>query len=279
MTYREAINLGEKVLNMADVADAKIDAWLLLEMVCKIDRSFYYLHMEDEVAEEQLSEYEIALRKRAEHVPLQYIVGEAEFMGLKFKVNSNVLIPRQDTETLVEEALKVVKPEMKVLDMCTGSGCLAILLAEKFPQAEVDAVDISSEALEVAEINIADYELENRVYPIQSDLFENLQNTKYDLIISNPPYVTESSMEGLPQEYRYEPSLALVAGADGMDIIDRLLKEVKAHLNDNGVLIVELGDGAENFKERFPNIEVTWLPTSGGKDQVFMIKKEQLPNA
>ena len=105
MTYREAINLGEKVLNMADVADAKIDAWLLLEMVCKIDRSFYYLHMEDEVAEEQLSEYEIALRKRAEHVPLQYIVGEAEFMGLKFKVNSNVLIPRQDTETLVEEAL------------------------------------------------------------------------------------------------------------------------------------------------------------------------------
>lgn len=163
--------------------------------------------------------------------------------------------------------------------MCTGSGCLAILLAEKFPQAEVDAVDISSDALEVAEINIADYEFENRVYPIQSDLFENLQNTKYDLIISNPPYVTEASMEGLPQEYRYEPSLALVAGADGMDIIDRLLKEVKAHLNDNGVLIVELGDGAENFKERFPNMEVTWLPTSGGKDQVFMIKKEQLPDA
>ena len=126
MTYREAINLGEKVLNMADVADAKIDAWLLLEMVCKIDRSFYYLHMEDEVAEEQLSEYEIALRKRAEHVPLQYIVGEAEFMGLKFKVNSNVLIPRQDTETLVEEALKVVKPGMKVLDMCTGSGCIIV---------------------------------------------------------------------------------------------------------------------------------------------------------
>ena len=131
----------------------------------------------------------------------------------------------------------------------------------------------------MAEINIADYEFENRVYPIQSDLFENLQNTKYDLIISNPPYVTEASMEGLPQEYRYEPSLALVAGADGMDIIDRLLKEVKAHLNDNGVLIVELGDGAENFKERLPNIEVTRLNTSAGKDQVFMIKKEQLPDA
>ena len=279
MTYREAVAHGEKVLELSHIADAKTDAWLLLEMGCKIDRKFYYMHMEDDLPDDLLKEYELTIKKRAEHIPLQYIVGETEFMGLKFKVNSNVLIPRQDTETLVEEALKKVKPGMKVLDMCTGSGCLAILLAEKFPQAEVDAVDISSEALEVAEINIADYELENRVYPIQSDLFENLQNTKYDLIISNPPYVTESSMEGLPQEYRYEPSLALVAGADGMDIIDRLLKEVKAHLNDNGVLIVELGDGAENFKERFPNIEVTWLPTSGGKDQVFMIKKEQLPNA
>lgn len=154
------------------------------------------------------------------------------------------MIPRSYIAELIEKNFDGLLPDpahiRSILDMCTGSGCLAILLAEKFPQAEVDAVDISSEALEVAEINIADYELENRVYPIQSDLFENLQNTKYDLIISNPPYVTESSMEGLPQEYRYEPSLALVAGADGMDIIDRLLKEVKAHLNDNGVLIVEL---------------------------------------
>ena len=150
MTYREAINLGEKVLNMADVADAKIDAWLLLEMVCKIDRSFYYLHMEDEVAEEQLSEYEIALRKRAEHVPLQYIVGEAEFMGLKFKVNSNVLIPRQDTETLVEEALKVVKPGMKVLDLCTGSGCIIVSIVHNVPEVEGTATDISKQALLVA---------------------------------------------------------------------------------------------------------------------------------
>ena len=198
-------------------------------------------------------------------------------------MDERVLIPRSYIAELIEKNFDGLLPDParihSILDMCTGSGCLAILLAEKFPQAEVDAVDISSDALEVAEINIADYEFENRVYPIQSDLFENLQNTEYDLIISNPPYVTEASMEGLPQEYRYEPSLALVAGADGMDIIDRLLKEVKAHLNDNGVLIVELGDGAENFKERFPNIEVTWLPTSGGKDQVFMIKKEQLPDA
>ena len=131
----------------------------------------------------------------------------------------------------------------------------------------------------MAEINIADYEFENRVYPIQSDLFENLQNTKYDLIISNPPYVTEASMGRTSSGIPLRAFFSLGRSADGMDIIDRLLKEVKAHLNDNGVLIVELGDGAENFKERFPNIEVTWLPTSGGKDQVFMIKKEQLPDA
>ena len=126
MTYRETVNLGETVLSMADIAEAKTDAWLLLEMVCKIDRSFYYLHMEEDMPEEQMSEYQIALRKRAEHVPLQYIVGETEFMGLKFKVNSSVLIPRQDTETLVEEALKVVRPGMRVLDLCTGSGCVIV---------------------------------------------------------------------------------------------------------------------------------------------------------
>ena len=144
MTYRETVNLGEKVLSMADIAEAKTDAWLLLEMVCKIDRSFYYLHMEEDMPEEQMSEYQIALRKRAEHVPLQYIVGETEFMGLKFKVNSNVLIPRQDTETLVEEALKTVKPGMKVLDMCTGSGCILISLMKLGKIAQGVGADIQT---------------------------------------------------------------------------------------------------------------------------------------
>lgn len=136
MTYRETVNLGETVLSMADIAEAKTDAWLLLEMVCKIDRSFYYLHMEEDMPEEQMSEYQIALRKRAEHVPLQYIVGETEFMGLKFKVNSSVLIPRQDTETLVEEALKVVRPGMRVLDLCTGSGCVIVSILHNVSDVE-----------------------------------------------------------------------------------------------------------------------------------------------
>lgn len=215
--------------------------------------------------------------------PTAYITKEWWLTGYPFYVDERVLIPRSYIAELIEKNFDGLLPQTEhvknILDMCTGSGCLAILLAEKFPQAEVDAVDISTDALEVAQINIEDYELENRVYPIQSDLFENLHGAKYDLIISNPPYVTEASMETLPQEYCHEPALALVAGEDGMDIIDRLLKHAKSHLNEGGIMVVELGDGAEHFKERFPHLQVTWLPTSGGADQVFMIKREQLPDA
>ena len=124
MTYREAILLGESILQKAKIVDAKNDAWLLLAMACSIDHTYYYVHMDEEMSQEQIREYQALLSKRAERIPLQYIVGEQEFMGLKFRVNSNVLIPRQDTETLVEEALKVIEPGMRVLDMCTGSGCI-----------------------------------------------------------------------------------------------------------------------------------------------------------
>ena len=153
MTYQEAVKNGEMVLNLAGIADAKVDAWLLFEMACKVDRQFYYLHMDEDITMEQQKEYEIALKKRTEHFPLQYIVGEQEFMGLKFKVNSSVLIPRQDTETLVEEALKKIRPDMKVLDMCTGSGCIIISIIKNVPSAEGYAVDISKQALNVAKEN------------------------------------------------------------------------------------------------------------------------------
>ena len=136
MTFREAIEVGEKVLRLADIEDAKNDAWLLLAMVCKINRTYYYVHMDEELTIEQSKEYENVLKKRAERVPLQYITGEQEFMGLPFKVNPSVLIPRQDTETLVEEALKVMKPGMKVLDMCTGSGCILISILKNVTNVE-----------------------------------------------------------------------------------------------------------------------------------------------
>lgn len=239
MTYREAMNLGEKVLKMADIADAKVDAWLLLEMVCKIDRNFYYLHLEDDLSEEQVSGYEIALKKRAEHIPLQYIVGETEFMGLRFKVNSSVLVPRQDTETLVEEALKVIEPGMKVLDLCTGSGCIIISILHNVMNVEGDAVDISRQALNVA---IENAKLNDVVVNFErSDLFDNVTGT-YDVIVSNPPYIpTEQVLKLMPEVQNFEPMEALDGKEDGLFFYRRIIQECGAYLKENGRILFEIG--------------------------------------
>lgn len=220
-------------------------------------------------------------RRCDELVPTAYLTKEWWLTGHRFFVDDRVLIPRSFIAELIEEEFQpwVKNPEeiTSVLDMCTGSGCLAILASECFPNAEVDAVDISEGALEVAEKNIADYGLEGIVRPIQSDLFTNLADKKYDVIITNPPYVTTEAMEHLPGEYRHEPEQALVAGEDGMDLIKTILEQAKEHLNDGGLMFVELGDGKEAFENRWPELNVVWLPTSGGDDQVFMIRKEDLP--
>ena len=159
MTYREAEQKGERLLQAAGIADAKTDAWLLLEMVAHIDRSFYFMHSGDEVEPEILSEYERVLEKRTEHVPLQYITGEQEFMGMTFHVNSNVLIPRQDTETLVEETLNVLEPNMQILDLCTGSGCVLLSILKNAPTVRGMGSDISKQALLVAKENARLHEL------------------------------------------------------------------------------------------------------------------------
>lgn len=239
MTYREAMDLGEKVLKMADIADAKVDAWLLLEMVCKIDWNFYYLHLEDDLSEEQVSGYEIALKKRAEHIPLQYIVGETEFMGLRFKVNSSVLIPRQDTETLVEEALKVIEPGMKVLDLCTGSGCIIISILHNIMNVEGDAVDISRQALNVA---IENAKLNDVVVNFErSDLFDNVTGT-YDVIVSNPPYIpTAQVLKLMPEVQNFEPMEALDGKEDGLFFYRRIIQECGAYLKENGKILFEIG--------------------------------------
>ena len=239
MTYRETVNLGEKVLSMADIAEAKTDAWLLLEMVCKIDRSFYYLHMEEDMPEEQMSEYQIALRKRAEHVPLQYIVGETEFMGLKFKVNSSVLIPRQDTETLVEEALKVVRPGMRVLDLCTGSGCVIVSILHNVSDVEGYAVDISKQALNVAKENARLNDVP--VLLEHSDLFDHVTGT-FDVIVSNPPYICTDEIAKLMPEVRdFEPMEALDGKEDGLYFYRKIIGQCKQYLNPEGHLLFEIG--------------------------------------
>lgn len=239
MTYREAIELGVDTLSKAQIDNPDLDAWYLLQMVCKIERSFYYLHEEEEITEEQQKEYEIALKKRTERVPLQYIIGEQEFMGLAFKVNSNVLIPRQDTETLVEEALKVCKSGMQVLDLCTGSGCIIISLMKNAPGMTGTASDMSKQALLVAKENGKNHEVD--VEWIRSDLFDNITG-KYDLIVSNPPYIPTAEISRLMPEVRdFEPFDALDGREDGLYFYREIIEQSQDYLNSEGYLFMEIG--------------------------------------
>lgn len=239
MTYREAVASGTASLELAGVTDSELDAWYLLQMVCRIERSYYYMHGEEDLPEEQQREYEIAVQKRSEHIPLQYIIGEQEFMGLKFKVNPNVLIPRQDTETLVEEALKVLKPGMQVLDLCTGSGCILISLMKNVPDLTGIGSDVSKTALLVAKENAKQYELAAEW--VRSDLFDNIGG-KYDMIVSNPPYIrTEEIAKLMPEVRDFEPIDALDGREDGLYFYRRIVGEAQEYLNPGGYLYFEIG--------------------------------------
>jgi release factor glutamine methyltransferase len=239
LTYRQAEQKGEALLAAAGIADAKIDAWLLLEMVAKIDRSFYFLHADAQVAPEVLLEYERVVQKRAEHVPLQYITGEQEFMGMTFKVNSNVLIPRQDTETLVEEALRVVAPGMELLDLCTGSGCVLLSILNNVPSVHGTGSDISKQALLVAKENAKANELDAEW--VRSNLFDNITGS-FDVIVSNPPYIPSDTIQTLmPEVADFEPLAALDGGADGLDFYRSIISRSWEFLKENGYLIFEIG--------------------------------------
>lgn len=239
MTLRECLSYGRDYLRYHNIADSDIDAWLLLEYTAKIDRNYYFMHQFEEISNILADEYKILLVRRSEHVPLQYLTNEQEFMGFKFKVNENVLIPRQDTEILVEEAVKRLKPNMRVLDMCTGSGCIAVSLKRLVRDIEVSAADISSKALAVAienaELNSADIKF------IQSDLFENVKG-KFDIIISNPPYIPSETVDELMEEVRgHEPRLALDGMSDGLHFYRLIVRESLECLENNGFLIFEIG--------------------------------------
>ena len=241
MTYREAIELGEKILNMANIVDAKNDAWLLLTAACKIDHTFYYMHMDEDMDSQQVKEFECLIKKRAEHIPLQYITGEQEFMGMTFHVNSNVLIPRQDTETLVEQALKRVKPGMHILDMCTGSGCILISLMHYSNDCEGVGADISPDALQVANRNRSLLPEHKKLSFIQSDLFEHVEG-RFDVIVSNPPYIAPAEYETLmPEVKEHEPRIALVAEEDGLAFYRRMIQESPKYLYGGGRIFFEIG--------------------------------------
>ena len=263
MTLREAYEYGQKQLQLAGIDDADLDAWYLLEFVTGISRTVYYVKMQDEILPEQEKQYREFIETRASHIPLQHITGVQEFMGLEFLVNEYVLVPRQDTEVLVETVLKELKPGMKVLDMCTGSGCILISLMKLYRTSQLQTVgevtedekmlcgvgvDISEDALKVARANgeligvKADF--------LQSDLFENVDG-KYDVIVSNPPYIRAAVIKELKEEVKFhDPFIALDGKEDGLYFYRKIVEKSSEYLSDGGQLFFEIGhDQGEDVKK------------------------------
>jgi len=220
-------------------------------------------------------------RRVSERLPAAYITREAWLRDYRFYVDERVIVPRSHIAELILEGVTSSHqdPEFvsSCLDLCTGSGCLAILLALAYPDASVDAADLSGEALEVARRNVADYGLQTRVNLVQSDLFAGLAGRQYQIIVSNPPYVNAPDMDALPEEYRHEPRMALAGGEDGLDVVRGILARARDHLAPEGVLIVEVGSGRERVEAAFPDLEFIWLETSAGGDPVFLLERDQLP--
>ena len=219
-------------------------------------------------------------RRIEDRVPAAYLTREAWLGDFRFYVDERVIVPRSFIAELLGPGLDnfVGAPDdvHTVLDMCTGSGCLAILMAHAYPAADVDAVDISAEALAVAQRNVSDYGLADRVNLIRSDLFANLPEKNYNLIICNPPYVTAMSMAALPAEYRHEPALALDGGDDGLDAVRTLLKDAPRFLDHEGTLVVEVGHGRAATEAAFPRLPFVWLQTTSSDDSVFLLKRVDL---
>lgn len=239
---KELINEGKAVLEQADIVDAVNDSWLLAEYIFGITRTSFYINPDIKASESDTARYKDAIKRRAEKTPLQYITGHQEFMGFDFKVNENVLIPRQDTELLVETAVQYINESdrpMKVLDMCTGSGCIAISIDKMCVKADVTAVDISDKALEIAREN--NHINEGNVKFIQSDLFENVEG-KFDIIISNPPYIETDVIEGLMSEVKeHEPYIALDGDKDGLKFYREITDALDTYLCDGGKVFFEIG--------------------------------------
>jgi ribosomal protein L3 glutamine methyltransferase len=220
--------------------------------------------------------FEIRIEKR---LPAPYITQEAWFAGLKFYINENALIPRSSFGELIEKQFSPwveYQNVYRILDLCTGSGCIAIASALAFPEATVDAVDLSRHALQVAEKNCSNYGLNDRIRLIHSDLWNGLKNERYDLILSNPPYVSQQEMALLPKEYQHEPSLGLFAENEGFAIILQILQHAKRFLTDKGTLIVEVGNREQTLAEKFPQIPFTWLEFERSEGGVFLLTREEL---
>ena len=255
-------------------------AYLLLHTLrLPLDRLEPFLDAKLTAAER--SEFGALLARRIdERVPAAYLTQEAWLGEFRFHVDERVLIPRSFIAELLPDGLAPYLPDRSTvtsaLDLCTGSGCLAVLLAHAFENADVDAVDISSDALAVAQRNVSDYGLAGRINLIRSNLFDNLPGKSYDLIISNPPYVTTMAMDELPREYRHEPALALAGGDDGLDAVRTILRKAPQFMQRDALLVVEIGDNRAGAETAFPRMPFTWLSTPSSEASVFLLKREEI---
>ena len=280
-TYKDVLEYGKQRLLECEIEDANLDAWLLLEYVSGISRSWYFIHENEEISEDDIEEYQILIEQRGKHIPLQQLTKEAYFYGMKFFVNENVLIPRQDTEVLVEQVLSLSKGKenLKLLDMCTGSGCILLALLANLKQASGTGVDLSEKALEVAQRNGEELGIE--VSWVQSDLFDKVSGS-YDIIVSNPPYIETSVIEGLMDEVKlYEPRMALDGTEDGLFFYREITMQAGKYLKNNGILAFEIGynqgKAVSEFMKENGYKEVQVLQDLAGLDRVVTgrIEKEE----
>ena len=288
ITVENLISLIQKEFDNSDIFfghgtfSAIDEAIWLISSILKIPFNNIHLYLNKEVRENDLKVIQnIAKERIASKKPLAYLLKEGWLRELSFFVDDRVLVPRSLIADLIDskfypwiENLKNIK---NVLDLCTGSGCLGILLAYRFNNLIVDISDISKDAIDVANINIKKHNLEKRVTAIQSDLFQNLKNDSYDLIVSNPPYVNLDSMQILPKEYQLEPQNALASGKDGLDHTRNIIAQAKKYLKDNGKLFIEIGHNRDEVEKVFKDLNIWWVDTESGSDYIFMIEKKDLP--
>ncbi|WP_150539491.1 50S ribosomal protein L3 N(5)-glutamine methyltransferase [Actinobacillus vicugnae] len=221
----------------------------------------------------EMVEQRLGMRK-----PIAYLTNSAWFCGAEYYVDERVIVPRSPIGELIQQGFTgILRAEPKrILDMCTGSGCIAIACANRFPNAEIDAVDLSMDALDVAQINIERHQVAHRVFPISSDLFNDIPQDKYDLIVTNPPYVDQEDLDDMPEEFHHEPELALGSGVDGLDITKRILAEAPNYLAENGVLVCEVGNSMVHLIEQFPTVPFHWIEFKNGGLGVFTLTREEL---
>ena len=287
-TVRELVHWGERRFKRAGIfyghgtTEAREEAVYLVFGALGLPFDCPEAQLDEPLTDADIARIRDLLKARVDtRKPAAYLLGKAWFAGLEFEVNEHTLVPRSPIAELIEQGFSPWVEEdrvTRVLDLCTGSGCIAIACALAFPQARVDATDISPQALAVARRNVDHYQLQDRVRLVESDLFAGLGGERYDLIVSNPPYVPADDIAELPAEYHHEPVLGLAAGDDGLDIVIRILHAARHHLRAHGVMVVEVGDREAVLAARFPEVPFTWLEfeRGSGADGVFLLDAAQL---